>query len=181
MYRAHLQSQGIMDKYPLGAGSNRLVKACTGGLYDAYIRQDFLSIRDDEDLSGLFRRGKIWHGSPTAALLHAAKVLTRPSPNPNKPWLDSKKLRQLRDLITLWSRPDPQVFNPPLDVPSGDDHTHTENDDNSDKGDDLDKHKLNPSTVDAEKQTNGSTDDFNPRLGSQQQGPADTGGNHLEE
>ncbi|KAK6524956.1 hypothetical protein TWF281_011846 [Arthrobotrys megalospora] len=146
IYQAYLQSQGIMEKYPLGTGANELVQACSGGLYDAYIRRDFLSTRDGKDHAGLFIQAKVWHGSPTAALIHAASIIPRIDPNFSKPWIESGKREQLRELISMWNRPAPPVFDQPLDVPSGDNQNHTEKYDGGGKGKSLDEHKMNSST-----------------------------------
>lgn len=106
MYRAHLEQAGRLDAFPSAGveGVNRTVSSeCQGGLYEAYIRTDHLSNTwDTREIVGLFKRGKIWHGSPTALILHAARVLAYPDCGTK--WLDEEKLRLIFELRILWGR-----------------------------------------------------------------------------
>ncbi|KAK6529969.1 hypothetical protein TWF281_009119 [Arthrobotrys megalospora] len=108
MYRAHLEREAKLAAFPSpGAkGVNRAVSnECQdlGGLYEVYVRTDHLSNHwNDEKILGLFLRGKIWHGSPTALILHAARVLSYP--HSGEAWIDDEKLRSIFELILLWGR-----------------------------------------------------------------------------
>ncbi|RVD89121.1 uncharacterized protein DFL_000142 [Arthrobotrys flagrans] len=127
MYRKYLSDEGLLEKYPPGVKSNQYVENdVQGGLYDVHIRIDFISVKDDEDVTGLYRAAKYWHGSPTAALIHAARILGRPDPDPNAPWLEPEKLRQLSHLIEMWSRPDPSVLDTQDSSSQSNDRSRTE-------------------------------------------------------
>ncbi|KAF3930097.1 hypothetical protein ABW19_dt0206002 [Dactylella cylindrospora] len=108
MYRAHLEREGKLAAFPSagGKGVNRaVINECQdqGGLYEVYVRTDHLTNHwDDREILGLFFSGKIWHGSPTALILHAARVLGYP--NRGKEWIDEEKLRLIFELILLWGR-----------------------------------------------------------------------------
>ncbi|RVD88965.1 uncharacterized protein DFL_003128 [Arthrobotrys flagrans] len=108
MYRAHLEREGKLAAFPFAGekGVNRAVSnECQdqGGLYEVYVRTDHLTNHwNDEEILGLFLRGKIWHGSPAALILHAARVLSYP--NRGEEWVDEEKLRSVSELILLWGR-----------------------------------------------------------------------------
>ncbi|KAF3138333.1 hypothetical protein TWF569_008829 [Orbilia oligospora] len=108
MYRAHLEREGKLAIFPSpGAkGWNRSVtQEChdEGGLYEVYMRTDHLTNHwEDREILGLFLQGKAWHGSPTALILHAARVLGYPGRG--QPWVSEEKLRLIFELIVLWGR-----------------------------------------------------------------------------
>ncbi|KAF3283377.1 hypothetical protein TWF970_001358 [Orbilia oligospora] len=108
MYRAHLEREGKLAIFPSpGAkGVNRSVtQEChdEGGLYEVYMRTDHLTNHwEDGEILGLFLQGKAWHGSPTALILHAARVLGYPGRG--QPWVSEEKLRLIFELIVLWGR-----------------------------------------------------------------------------
>ncbi|KAK6330106.1 hypothetical protein TWF718_003534 [Orbilia javanica] len=108
MYRAHLEKEGRLAAFPSPGekGVNRsVIPEChdEGGLYEVYMRTDHLSNHwEDRELVGLFLQGKTWHGSPTALILHAARVLGYPSRG--QAWVDEEKLRLIFELIVLWGR-----------------------------------------------------------------------------
>ncbi|KAK6498283.1 hypothetical protein TWF506_004522 [Arthrobotrys conoides] len=54
-YWRHLQKQGELEGHPIGTGVNRSVRDI-GGLYDVYLRVDFLSfdINEEDELQGLY-------------------------------------------------------------------------------------------------------------------------------
>lgn len=97
MYRAHLAKKGLLDE--------SFDLRCPGGAYEVYLRGDFLSspwerLRNPKLERLGYMRTKIWHGSPTAMLLHASRVLS--CVNLGKSWIDDNKRRMLFDLILLW-------------------------------------------------------------------------------
>ncbi|KAK6522160.1 hypothetical protein TWF281_002726 [Arthrobotrys megalospora] len=114
MYRDHLEKRDLIRQFdsPGVKGTNRIVDPnCGGGLYDIYLRRDHLFFGEDaKPIIGRFKRGKIWHGSPTATALHTAKVLGCPGPTDD--WIEPDKFSMLSELIALWKMEPPPPTTP---------------------------------------------------------------------
>ncbi|KAF3915735.1 hypothetical protein AA313_de0207989 [Arthrobotrys entomopaga] len=99
MHRAHLASKGLLSKAVNSDSS--------GGVYDVYLRGDFLSSPWERANGAPERLGylktKVWHGSPTAMILHAARVLGCVNPGVSS-WLPLSLRQILYELVTLWTR-----------------------------------------------------------------------------
>lgn len=107
-YRYHIEHTGQLALFPAARekGINLLVsKECSGGLYSAYFRTNHLLDPRKDDARpepSLCRKGKIWHGSPTALILRAAQVLA--SASPTHEWIEDDQIDKLAELIRLWRK-----------------------------------------------------------------------------
>ncbi|KAK6503683.1 hypothetical protein TWF481_008686 [Arthrobotrys musiformis] len=115
VYRAHLERINSPHLEKVGD------RTPPGGVYDVYIRYDHLPPGKGRERVGYWK-SKIWHGSPTAMILHAARV--NGTPGPMNGWLEMEKRDMMFEFVSLWSR-EPGVGRDALSVDEGGDKTPT--------------------------------------------------------
>ncbi|EPS35552.1 hypothetical protein H072_11055 [Dactylellina haptotyla CBS 200.50] len=99
-YRAHLlnsRPKSIEPKYLNELEDSELA----GGLYQIYLREDILGTRRNPIPLGRYDEPRIWHGSPTALIIHASRALACVDCTN---WLSEDVLDTLNAIIKAWRK-----------------------------------------------------------------------------
>ncbi|KAK6514294.1 hypothetical protein TWF506_008690 [Arthrobotrys conoides] len=99
-YRAHLlnsRPKCVEDKYLNDLEDSDL----PGGLYQAYLREDILGTRRHPIPLGKYDEPRIWHGSPTAIIVHALQALACVD---DTKWISEEILDTLHAIARAWRK-----------------------------------------------------------------------------
>lgn len=99
-YRAHLLNSRptcVEEKYLNDLEDSDL----PGGLYQAYIREDILGTRQHPIPLGKYDEPRIWHGSPTAIIVHELQALACVD---DTKWISEETLDTLYAIARAWRK-----------------------------------------------------------------------------